>query len=155
MTSLALFFLLLLVLAFWVCYRIGGSVTPGELGNEMDREPRWQGQESRILDTLNTVPWEWDLDEGRYTFIGKRMETLFGYPLAQWYESKLWRDSLHPEDVEMVERSFMRAVWNGGKGAYSYRVIHADGTTIQVESVITTVVKDGNPRFVCGTTRCI
>src|SRR5512145_271474 len=58
------------------------------------------GNERRILDNLNAVPWEWDLAEGRYTFIGKKVESLFGYPLEAWYESKIWRESLHPEDID-------------------------------------------------------
>lgn len=111
------------------------------------------GNERRILDNLNAVPWEWDLAEGRYTFVGQKMESLFGYPLASWYESKIWRDSLHPEDVELVEGSFMRAVWAGGSGTYRYRVLHRDGQIIFVESDISTLLEGGEPRFVCGTTR--
>lgn len=109
--------------------------------------------ERRILDNLNAVPWEWDLTEGRYTFVGQKMENLLGYPLESWYTSKIWRDSLHPEDVELVEGSFMRAVWAGGCGTYRYRVIHRDGRIILVESDISTLIEGNEPRFVCGTTR--
>ncbi len=109
--------------------------------------------ERRVLDNLDAVPWEWDLQEGRYTFVGRKIETLFGYPLESWYESKIWRDSLHPEDIELVEESFMRAVWAGGSGTYRYRVIHRDGHVMTVESAISTVIEGNEPRFVCGTTR--
>lgn len=115
--------------------------------------PAPPSNERRILDSLNAVPWEWDLPEGRFTFVGKKMESLFGYPLESWYTSKIWRDSLHPEDVELVESSFMRAVWAGGSGTYRYRVIHRDGRVIPVESDISTLIEGNEPRFVCGTTR--
>jgi len=83
------------------------------------------------------------------------MESLFGYPLESWYESKIWRESLHPEDVELVEGSFMRAVWAGGSGIYRYRVIHRDGRVVFVESDISTLIEGNEPRFVCGTTRLL
>lgn len=113
------------------------------------------GNERRILDNLNTVPWEWDLAEGRYTFIGKKVESLFGYPVEAWYESKIWRESLHPEDIDLVESSFMRAVWAGGRNTYRYRVIHRDGSIRRVESDISTLLEGNEPRFVCGTTRLL
>lgn len=115
--------------------------------------PAPPSSERRILDSLNAVPWEWDLAEGRYTFVGQKMESLFGYPLESWYASKIWRDSLHPEDVELVEGAFMRAVWAGGSGTYRYRVIHQDGRVIPVESDISTLIEGNELRFVCGTTR--
>lgn len=113
------------------------------------------GNERRILDNLNAVPWEWDLAEGRYTFIGKKVENLFGYPVEAWYESKIWRESLHPEDIDLVEGSFMRAVWAGGRNTYRYRVIHRDGSIRHVESDVSTLLEGGEPRFVYGTTRLI
>jgi len=154
MMPLVLFLLLLAsALLVWCLARCKGlrQTAPKHAA----QEPLQPGTERRILDSLNTVPWEWDLVEGRYTFVGKRMEVLFGYPLDQWYETKLWRDSIYPEDIELVERSFMRAVWTGGDGAYQYRVLHANGSVILVESCISAVLEDGKPRFVCGTTRCV
>jgi PAS domain S-box-containing protein len=113
------------------------------------------GTERRILDNLTTVPWEWDLQEGRYTFVGRKVEDLFGYPVEQWYGTKLWLESLHPEDIEQVERSFMYAVWKGGTGTYRYRVIHRTGCTVPVESTVSTLLENGRPRYVCGTTRAL
>ena len=113
------------------------------------------GVERRILDNLSAVPWEWDLQNGRYTFIGRKVEALFGYPVEQWYDSKLWLESLHPEDVEQVEQSFMHAVWKGGTGTYRYRVIHREGGAIPVESTVATLFEGSRPRYVCGTTRSL
>lgn len=83
------------------------------------------------------------------------MEGLFGYPVKAWYKSKIWRESLHPEDIDLVEGSFMRAVWAGGRNTYRYRVIHRDGSIQRVESDVSALLEAGEPRFVCGITRLI
>lgn len=109
-------------------------------------------KELRLLDHLSVVPWEWDLDEGRYTFMGHQVEELFGYPSEDWYDSDLWLETLHPEDVESVKRSFMYAIWHRTGGAYIYRGIRRDGEVIRLETRVTVVLEGERPRYVCGTT---
>jgi len=154
MSRMLVYSLILLAIALvvhWLARRRGRGRDSGEL---RDSPGAWHPitAERRILGSLPMVLWEWDLDEGRYTYVGKSAEALFGYPMAQWYESKLWRDSLYPDDIEGVERSFMRAIWSGGVGTYYYRVVHADGRLIEVESQIVSILEHGKPRYVRGMT---
>ena len=87
--------------------------------------------------------------------MGWQVEDLFGYPLEQWYDSKLWLETLHPEDVERVERSFMKVVWKGGCGSYRYKVLHRNGYVIRVESHISTVLDGEKTRYIRGLTRAL
>src|SRR3712207_6827202 len=100
-----------------------------------------------LVHGLDSVVWEADAATGRFTFVSRRAEDLFGYPVGRWLaEPGLWLDRVHPED-----REYARAAWQGGLGGgrdfeLEYRAVAADGRTLWLREAVRLVRDDhGRP----------
>jgi PAS domain S-box-containing protein len=77
-------------------------------------------------------------------------ETL-GYPPADWRNSRLWEQILHPDDRERVLAAQRRFYETGEPFRIEYRMIHRDGSVVWVHDQ-PVVVRDenGTPLYVQG-----
>ncbi len=63
-------------------------------------------QQKMIAEVTHAIPFELDLTQGRFTFVGSQAPTLLGFPLSRWQESG-FLDTLLPRDREAgVRRQF-------------------------------------------------
>jgi two-component system, chemotaxis family, CheB/CheR fusion protein len=79
-----------------------------------ERALRESEQRLRLaLDAAQAGTWEWDLDSDRNYWSGRNWE-LYGLKQDECEPSyRAWRDSVHPEDLERVERTIREAVEQG------------------------------------------
>lgn len=60
-------------------------------------------------------------------FVGQNVETVTGYPVAQWLSTpNLWTYRLHPDDLKRVDQA-QRTLMATGSVRHEYRFRHADG----------------------------
>lgn len=72
--------------------------------------------------------WDWDLDEGRFTWDATAKEIL-GLPPNAEITYELFVRMLHPEDRERVEREVSLALSHGSDYHLEYRALGTDGET--------------------------
>jgi PAS domain S-box-containing protein len=58
----------------------------------------------RLVETTNVIPWEFDRETARFTYVGPQAVTLLGYPLEYWYGDGFWEAHVHPEDQDVLFR---------------------------------------------------
>jgi PAS domain S-box-containing protein len=58
----------------------------------------------RLVETTNVIPWEFDRETARFTYVGPQAVTLLGYPLEDWYCEGFWEAHVHPEDQYVLFR---------------------------------------------------
>ncbi|BAY25328.1 two-component sensor histidine kinase [Calothrix sp. NIES-2100] len=89
-----------------------------------------QSEERRrlALDLTHTAFWDWYLpstdmvwNDNHFTLLG-----LAPYSIEPSYE--LWRNAIHPEDIDLVEQQFLESIETHSDYASEYRVIYPDGS---------------------------
>lgn len=105
------------------------------------------------LHGLGAVLWEMDARTWRFTHVSRRAESIFGYPLARWYdEPTFWQDALlHPDDREWCVRYCTVASGECRNHAFLYRARRADGAVIWIKDVVRVIPDaDGSPSVMRG-----
>lgn len=85
-------------------------------------------------------------DSGGLTYIGPQIETLVGYPEADWLAGGLWRKALHPGDRDRVLAQYSSAVAAGEPFECEYRLVGPDRRTVWVRDS-SAAVDDGSRRY--------
>lgn len=81
-----------------------------------------------LTETLRDGVYRADPRTSRAMFVNPALETLTGYPVADWLSARaLWREILHPEDRSRVLGHFERAASSGEGGEVDYRIVRRDG----------------------------
>jgi PAS domain S-box-containing protein len=83
-------------------------------------------------------------------FITPNIESIYGYTPDEIYRSGVWYDRIHPDDMKMVQESYLKLLATGATFSMEYRIQRKDGPWIWVEAkAMSTYVKDGK-RFTVG-----
>lgn len=103
-----------------------------------------------LLETVKVIPWELDLTTWRFTYVGPQVETLLGYPVAQWYEQDFWINHLHPHDRNWSVKFCQDATSRRENHEFEYRMLAADGRVVWLRDIVNVVQVDGNPIMLRG-----
>ena len=69
---------------------------------------------------------------GHNVYMSPQCESMLGYPPAEWSNSSLWEQVLHPDDRERVLAEQRRFYETGEPFNMEYRMIHRDGSVVWV-----------------------
>ena len=104
-------------------------------------------QFKRLAESTGVIPWQANLKEQRFTYIGPQIETLTGYPSDSWYAVGFWVEHVHPDDRQHVIFDGMRNLKSGDFSTFEYRVRTASGRVVHLRNMMTLVAgsktKDG------------
>ncbi|MBF0625731.1 MAG: PAS domain-containing protein [Magnetococcales bacterium] len=103
-----------------------------------------------LVESTSTIPWKFDLDRGRYTYIGPQVESLLGYPVASWTILDSWVRRIHPDDRETMARLRAKKINRGEDHACEYRCLTADGRTVWVRDVVSVMKGETGPAELAG-----
>lgn len=97
-----------------------------------------------LLESINAAPWEYDVEEDCYTYIGPQLEKLIGPMDADWKNAADWIAHLHPEDRESVRLSAWRSTNRSSDYEATYRLVGQGGKTVWVREIVTADRKSGD-----------
>ncbi|MCO7573507.1 sensor domain-containing diguanylate cyclase [Pseudomonas chlororaphis] len=96
----------------------------GEVARLTEREQLF----SSLLVSVNAVLWAYDWDSRQVLYVSPAYERIFGRPAGLLLaDSKQWRDSIYPDDLEYAERSLAQVLEKGAVEDREYRIIDANG----------------------------
>ena len=100
-----------------------------------------------LIDSTNAVPWHFEfspkIDEGRFTFMGRQIVDLLGYPLSQWNCMQDWSEKIYPEDRERVVNFCQKETLAGRDHSMEYRFLDAKGEAIWVSETVSMIYSHG------------
>jgi len=99
----------------------------------------------RILEHTSAIPWEMEIENQRFTYVGPQVVELFGYPYIDWFEDGFWASRLFDEDREWVLRSIQVA--RSEDLEIQYRFYAADGRVIWIHD---NIIIDSGPATLQG-----
>jgi diguanylate cyclase (GGDEF)-like protein/PAS domain S-box-containing protein len=82
-----------------------------------------------LAENIREVFWLFDWQEQRVLYVSPAYETVWGRPTEDLYANyAVWGNSIHPEDREFADESFMQIAQTGGGNEREYRIVHLDGS---------------------------
>jgi len=114
---------------------------------------RWTSESERkheerlrlLLEVTNILPWEADVESGRFTYVGEQAVRMLGYPTERWYEPGFWSAHVHPDDRERA--AAQRLNYSKTRESYEveYRMLAGDGRTVWLQDIVSVIRRDGRP----------
>lgn len=98
-----------------------------------------------LAEKARLVPWEAQLGEDRYTYVGPQAEEIFGYPIEDWYVPGFWHGLVHPEDRDRCLAEYVRHLEESEHFEAEYRIPTKSGEIVWVHDYITIFRRHGKP----------
>ena len=119
----------------------------------LDETREVEARHADLLESVGAILWRADARSFQTTFVSKEAEAILGYPVDAWIKVPgFWREHIHPEDRARVEAVSSRAVAEGRRHEFEYRMVVADGRTVWLRNIVKVLVEDGEARELIGVT---
>lgn len=103
-----------------------------------------------LLESSNAIPWEYDYERDRFTYIGPQVEAVIGFPVDYWTGMEFMLSIIHPEDRERVRALSEEAASKGLSHELEYRILRADGRHVWIRNTISVELAGGKPKLLRG-----
>lgn len=130
-------------------------LNPSEKDPTRELSEAASGDETRvrlIVNSIDSIVWEYDLLTLRFTFVSQQAERLLGYPVSRWIdEPTFWQDHMHADDRDWAT-AFCAANTKNLRGhEFDYRMIAADGRVVWLKDIVSVITHNGQPVAIRGT----
>ncbi len=99
-----------------------------------------------LINDVDAIVWEAQAPDFAFSFVSPQAERWLGYPQRQGLEAPdFWTRHIHPEDREVVVRTFHERVRRGENHRLEFRMVTRDGRTMWFENSVRVEVLDGQP----------
>ena len=106
-----------------------------------------------LVDSIDSVVWEANPRNMRFTFVSKRAERVLGYSVNRWLDDPSFRrDKLHPDDRERALAYSISEAEAGRDYTMEYRMIAAGGAAVWLRDVVSIGRKDAKVTALYGVT---
>ena len=89
-----------------------------------------------LVESTDIVPYTWDLQTRRYTYVGPQAEKLLGYPVSAWTGEGFWMSRLHPDDSLRAMAAARRIHDDKIGTSEEYRMIGKDDKAVWVRDIV-------------------
>jgi len=139
-------FLLLAMITFGMI--VGWIVEKKEIAeaNKKASEEKFRA----LVESTAAVPWEVDVASKKFTYVGRQVEKVFGYPIEKWTDFDFWASAVHPEDRDYAVNFCMTATGKSEDHEFVYRMFREDGSVAWVRDIVFVETRDGQPAILRG-----
>jgi PAS domain S-box-containing protein len=92
-----------------------------------------------LAESTKAIPFEYDLRNKRFSYIGPQAPSLLGYPLSRWFHPGFWETIIHSEDFEAAmrfTRSESERLQIGSDVQTEFRLKKSDGAYVWLAQVV-------------------
>jgi PAS domain S-box-containing protein len=89
----------------------------------------------RLVESTDVIPYTWDFDARRFTYVGPSAARILGYPLEQWLLDGFGASIIHPDDSADYLECWKKVAAGNHGHACECRVFTADGQTVWMRNV--------------------
>lgn len=103
-----------------------------------------------LVESTNAIPWKLNQATGRFTYMGKQVEQVLGYPAESWIDLNVWKERIHPDDREGAYQSCLNAADGVEDHDFEYRAIASTGEVVWIRDVVTVMTAENSSRELVG-----
>lgn len=123
----------------------------GAIVTDITEQKETEDRFLNIVNTIDSIVWEYDLIADEYNYVSPRAERLFGYPNESWKEPGFWVNTMHPDDQLWLPEYCVKCIEDGQERYESeYRAIARDGRIVWLRILVSVVKENGAPRWLRG-----
>ena len=133
--------------------RIGAVVSFFDITRRKARDRALRESEAKfrtLVESTNAIPWQIDAETGRFTFMGRQVERLLGYPVESWTDIGVWAERIHLDDRTTAVEYCEHETAAGRDHVFEYRALTADGRDVWIRDVISVVMEGGEAVALIG-----
>ena len=109
-----------------------------------------EARHTDLLNSLDGIFWEADAATLKFTFVSHQAERMLGYPVADWFNDRVWPAKIHPDDRQSaVEFCASETALLRGH-VFEYRMIAADGRVLWLRDIVSVTSENGRPVLLRG-----
>lgn len=98
-----------------------------------------------LIESTDAIPWEFDLEHDRWTYVAPQAERILGYPPTEWTQFAFWTARVHPDDREWVSEYSRDCTDRGETHSFEYRFMARDGRTVWLRDLISVEMAGKRP----------
>ncbi len=106
-----------------------------------------------LAEKTETILWELDLTENRWTYVAPQVKRILGYSPQEWTDIQFWIDRLHPNDRGWAYNYCMECTQKGQEHSFEYRFRKKDGTYVWLLDEVKVDLEGGKPVRMWGSMR--
>lgn len=95
-----------------------------------------------LAETVRLIPWEADVKNKRFTYVGPQAQAILGYPLSDWQQPGFWERAIFEADHEEAIRFCATSMLTLDHYEFEYRMVAADGRILWMQEIVH-VVREG------------
>ena len=103
-----------------------------------------------LVETTNVIPWEFDLNTNKFTYVGPQVEMLFGYPIEDWYQENFWPSMIHEDDRAQAVEFCEVATKALQDHDFEYRMVSKAGDVLWIYEMVSVIAEDLTPKTLRG-----
>jgi PAS domain S-box-containing protein len=92
-----------------------------------------------LVESLNAIPWEFDVDAGHFIYVGPQAEEILGYPAEYWTDLDSWVALIHSDDRDRALSETQKGIADRRDHDHSYRMISASGETRFIHDIVSVI----------------
>ncbi|HEX4228907.1 MAG TPA: ATP-binding protein [Bryobacteraceae bacterium] len=95
-----------------------------------------------LVETTRVIPWEFDLDASRVTYVGPQVVSLLGYQLEDWYKKEFWDSAVYHDDTQVLTTLPQNIEPSPKDHEFSFRMLAKDGRILDLNCVVTLTIEN-------------
>ncbi len=103
-----------------------------------------------LVETTNVIPWEFDPEANKFTYVGPQVEKLLGYTIDEWYEENFWASIIHNDDRAQILESCLTATQALEDHELEYRMLSKSGEVVWIYEMVSVISEDRKPKALRG-----
>jgi PAS domain S-box-containing protein len=103
-----------------------------------------------FVSSMNAVPYRYDVDAGRYTFVGPQSTRLLGFTPDEWGTVGWWARQMHPDDRDAAVAQEKILTERGEDYMLEYRMINKDGRVVWIRDIVRVEIAENGHKMLYG-----
>jgi len=104
-----------------------------------------EGKYRKLAESTDSIPWEFDILNDRWTYVAPQVERILGYSPEEWTDLQFWAERVHPDDRQWATQYCEECTSRGEDHVFEYRFIRKDGSVAWLYDDVSLELDQGKP----------
>jgi two-component system, NtrC family, sensor kinase len=95
-----------------------------------------------LVETTRSVPWQWDMAKGRFTYVGPQGSALLGCSQEEWLGPRFWEERVHADDRAAMSAAWSAVCESGVGNDFECRLRRDGGAYVTVRCIVSRLRAD-------------